>query len=156
MDRQDIGSWIAGPRAALDAAGIDLGYRGERLGLPEQGPGSVSGYGRRFGAIFIDWICCAIIATLLTPFPYGSQGSSLATLGIFFIVKSVFTMLGGASFGQRLCGIKVVALGRPFVNPGWALLRTLLLCLVIPAVIWDRDGRGLHERATGTVTVKAR
>jgi len=35
-------------------------------------------------------------------------------------------------------------------------LRTLLICLVIPAVIWDRDGRGLQDRAAGTVVVKAR
>jgi uncharacterized RDD family membrane protein YckC len=35
-------------------------------------------------------------------------------------------------------------------------VRTVLLCLVIPAFIWDRDGRGLHDKAAGTVVVRAR
>ncbi len=71
-------------------------------------------------------------------------------------VRAALTMLGGASFGQRILGIRVIALGKPYVNPWRALLRTLLICLVIPAVIWDRDGRGLQDRAAGTVVVKAR
>ena len=37
-----------------------------------------------------------------------------------------------------------------------AALRTLLLCLLIPALIWDRAGRGLHDKAAGTVVVRAR
>lgn len=42
--------------------GVDFGYRGERLGLPEEGPGSVAPIGRRVGAIFLDWGMCALIA----------------------------------------------------------------------------------------------
>jgi len=157
MDRRDVATWVSGPRAALDAAGIDIGYRGERLGLPPEGVGSVAGYGRRFGALFIDWIASALVAHLLFPqFSYGTQQSGVATLSVFFIMKSALTMLGGASFGQRILGIRVIALGKPYVNPWRALLRTLLICLVIPAVIWDRDGRGLQDRAAGTVVVKAR
>ncbi len=157
MDRRDIGTWIAGPRAALEDQGFELGYRGERLGLPENGPGSAATLGRRIGAIFIDWIACAIVAQLIFPqFSYGSQGSAIATLGVFFVVVSIFTVLGGASFGQRIVGIRVAALNRPYVNPLFAVLRTLLICLVVPAVIWDRDGRGLHDRAAGTVVLKAR
>jgi hypothetical protein len=33
-------------------------------------------------------------------------------------------------------------------------LRTVLLLLVIPAVIWDRDGRGLHDKAVHAVQVR--
>jgi uncharacterized RDD family membrane protein YckC len=40
------------------------------------------------------------------------------------------------------------------VNPWRALLRTFLLVLLIPAVIWDRDGRGLHDRLTDTAVVR--
>lgn len=155
MDRRDLGSWLSGPRSALDAAGIDLGYRGERLGLPESGPGSVAGWGARIGAVFIDWICCAIIAALFWG-PYGSGRHSIATLILFFIVKSLFTILGGASFGQRLLGIKVVSLVDPYVKPWKAILRTFLICLVVPAVIYDRDSRGLHDKAAGTIDVRAR
>ena len=33
--------------------------------------------------------------------------------------------------------------------------RTALLIVVIPAVIWDADQRGLHDKAAGTVLVRA-
>ncbi len=157
MDRRDIGSWVSGPRTALEASGIDLGYRGERLGLPQYGVGSVSGFGRRAVALFIDWIASALVATLIFPqWPYGSEQSAFATLGIFFVVKSIFTAFGGASFGQRIMGARVQPLGRAYINPFRAILRSFLICLVIPPVIWDRDGRGLHDKAVGTVVVKTR
>ena len=40
--------------------------------------------------------------------------------------------------------------------PGFlsALARTILLCLVVPAVVWDSDGRGLHDRVAGTAIVR--
>jgi len=157
MDRRDIGSWVSGPRAALEASGIDLGYRGERLGLPEYGIGSVANFGRRGVALFIDWITSALVASLIFPeWPYGSQQSAFATLGVFFVVKAIFTTLGGASFGQRIMGLRVLPLGRTYTNPPRSMLRTFLICLVIPAVIWDRDGRGLHDKAVGTVVVNTR
>ena len=37
----------------------------------------------------------------------------------------------------------------------WALARTLLLACFVPAIIWDRDGRGLHDRAAGALTLRA-
>lgn len=61
-NRQAIGSWLSGPRAAAEDMGVDFGYRGERLGLPEEGPGSVAPLGRRFGAIFVDWVLCLVIS----------------------------------------------------------------------------------------------
>jgi len=33
------------------------------------------------------------------------------------------------------------------------VLRTVLLAALVPAVVWDRDRRGLHDRAAGTVVV---
>jgi hypothetical protein len=32
----------------------------------------------------------------------------------------------------------------------------LLLLLLIPALIWDRDGRGLHDKAADSVVVNVR
>ena len=45
------------------------------------------------------------------------------------------------------------------VTGGWVglwrpVVRTVLLCLVIPAVIWDADQRGLHDKAAGTVLLR--
>ncbi len=51
-------------------------------------------------------------------------------------------------------GIHVVRLGGGPAGPLAALVRTLLLCLVIPAVIFDPDHRGLHDKAMNTVLVR--
>jgi hypothetical protein len=38
---------------------------------------------------------------------------------------------------------------------GRVVLRTLLICLVIPALVLDSDGRGLHDRAVDSVVLRA-
>jgi uncharacterized RDD family membrane protein YckC len=38
----------------------------------------------------------------------------------------------------------------PFVS---VLQRTFLMLLAVPALVWDRDGRGLHDRFANTVVV---
>jgi uncharacterized RDD family membrane protein YckC len=35
-----------------------------------------------------------------------------------------------------------------------AFVRTLLICLVIPPLVFNRDQRGLHDLATGTVPIR--
>jgi uncharacterized RDD family membrane protein YckC len=32
----------------------------------------------------------------------------------------------------------------------------VLLALLVPALIWDRDGRGMHDKAAGTALVRTR
>jgi hypothetical protein len=62
-----------------------------------------------------------------------------------------------ATFGMRLLRIGVTKLGhRGLVSPLLVTVRTVLLCVVIPALIWDRDGRGLHDKAVGTVVIRTR
>jgi hypothetical protein len=34
------------------------------------------------------------------------------------------------------------------------VVRSVLLVLVIPAVVWDLDQRGLHDRVAGTILVR--
>ena len=153
LTREDLGSWLSGPGAVI---GTDQDYRGQRLGLPESGPGSVAGFGRRFVALVIDWLACLLLVRLFLPhIDYGTPDSSLATLGFFLAELTLFTWLVGASFGQRLLGLAVVRLDGGG-GPGLvrALLRSLQVCLVVPAVIWDRDSRGLHDRSMGTVVVR--
>jgi uncharacterized RDD family membrane protein YckC len=67
----------------------------------------------------------------------------------------VFTWLLTGSFGQRLLGLRVVRVDGGRLGLPRIVLRTLLLCLVIPAVIWDSHGRGLHDRAAGSIVVRA-
>jgi len=41
-----------------------------------------------------------------------------------------------------------------FVKPGAIFIRTFLIALVIPAVVTDKDGRGLHDRIAKTVVMR--
>ena len=151
--RQAIGSWLSGPRAAAEDAGVDFGYRGQQLGLPEEGPGSIARPGRRLGAIAVDWGICLLIAYGLITDGYGQATSNWALL-LFFVMSVLTVGTVGFTPGKRLFGLRVVVLETGTVNPLRALLRTALLCLAVPALIWDRDGRGLHDRLAGTVEVR--
>lgn len=151
--RQAIGSWLSGPRAAAEDAGVDFGYRGEQLGLPESGPGSIARPGRRLGALAVDWALCVLIAYSLITDGYSPATSNWALL-IFFLLHVLTVGTVGFTPGKRLFGIRVVAEGTGTVNPGRAVLRSLLLCLAIPPLIWDRDGRGLHDRLARTVELR--
>jgi uncharacterized RDD family membrane protein YckC len=145
------GTWLGGVRSA----GVDLGFAGQRLGLPARGSGSVAGYGRRLGALFIDWVIALVTVTVVAEV-LGSQLSrgTLWPLAAFGIETWLLTGLLGRTIGKRICGLRVVRLdGRP-VGPGWALARTALLLTVVPALLWDRDYRGLHDRAAGTVVIR--
>lgn len=129
------------------------GYRGQRLGLPESGSGSMARLGRRVIALCIDWFAATLIAWALV-FEPQSSAESFATLGIFALQVTVLTWLWGASFGQRIVGIRVQGRARRLGLAG-AALRTLLICMVIPPLIWDADGRGLHDRAVDTLVLRA-
>jgi uncharacterized RDD family membrane protein YckC len=149
--RQAVGSWITGTRWT----GVDSGYPGERLGLPKEGPGAVVGYGRRFLALCVDWFIAEIVALLLLPVLGYAQGAqSVVTLIVFGAMTWLLVGLAGTTGGKRLAGIRVARLdGRP-VGLLRGLVRAVLLLALIPALIWDRDWRGLHDRAAGTVVVR--
>ncbi|HUW78486.1 MAG TPA: RDD family protein [Candidatus Nanopelagicaceae bacterium] len=145
--RQAIGSWLGG----ASSINPNLGYQGERLGLPQSGPGSVASMARRLSALLIDWIASMLVALLFTR----TWGGAIA-LGVFYTEVLVFTSLLGASAGQRLLRIRVARASDGGPAPILAvIIRSLLLFLVVPAAIYDRDGRGLHDRAAGTVVVRA-
>ncbi|MEI6109846.1 MAG: RDD family protein [Actinomycetes bacterium] len=155
MDRRDIGSWLQGPKATLSEQGIEFGYVGERLGFPEVGPNSVARMGRRLIALCIDWFASMAVAGLIFPaVTYNTK--SLLILVIFALQVFVLTTLTGSSFGQRILKIRIINISGSRLSMPRVLVRTLLLCWVIPALIWDRDGRGLHDRAVASVAVRIR
>ena len=47
--RSAVGGWLEGPRT--EPAQDEWAYRGQRLGLPESGPGSLATQGRRLGVV---------------------------------------------------------------------------------------------------------
>lgn len=157
MDRKDIGSWLLGPRAALEQQGISFGYPGERLGIPEQGVGSVATFSRRILAITIDWLSALLIVRgFFQTVEYGSTDFSIAALIVFASQVFLLTTTLGASFGQQVVGIGVRKVTGQKLGLPSALIRSVLLTLVLPAVIWDRDGRGLHDKVVKSVVVKTR
>ncbi|HEX5493235.1 MAG TPA: RDD family protein [Mycobacteriales bacterium] len=151
-----LGSWLSGPSAAGDGAaggaGSAGGYRGARLGLPEAGPGSLAGTAARVGAFCLDAALSALVAGLFTA-PALPRNWSLVALVVDYVV---FTSIFGQTPGMRLFGLRLVRADRPApVGVPRAVIRTVLLALLVPALIWDSDGRGLHDRASATVVVRA-
>lgn len=151
--REAMGSWLEGPKAAAERMGADFGYRGERLGRPQQGSGAVAGPGRRIGALFADgWIASLIAFGLLA---HGDPAkANLLSLPVFFAMSALLLATTGTTIGKRLFGLRVVRLDGGRATIPQVLLRTVLLCLVVPAAVWDRDTRGLHDKAVATVEVR--
>ena len=127
-------------------------WAGQRLGLPESGPGSLATMPRRIGAIMIDWGIALLISHAFF------ADDSWATLLIFGGMQLILVGTLGYSFGHRMLGLQVIRLGQKakngYVGLYKAFLRALLLCLVIPVSIWDADNRGLHDKAAGTVLIR--
>lgn len=141
------GSWLSVSDASVED---HPQWRGERLGLPAAGPGSVAGFGRRFGALAVDWLPCSVLAQLFTSNP------GLSALVLFAVLTVVSVTAFGCTPGHAAVGLRVVMLdgSRPGFGP--AVIRTVLICLAIPPLLTNADGRGLHDRAASTIVLRTR
>jgi uncharacterized RDD family membrane protein YckC len=141
--------------AAADSAHPEQAYPGQRLGLPPEGHGAVAGWGRRIAALFLDWFAASLVAVALRPLVDGGRlWEQAGPLLVFWAEATVLTALVGGSFGQLLLRVAVVRLdGRPPSLAATAV-RTLLICLAVPPLVFNRDNRGLHDLAVGTVAVR--
>ena len=116
-----------------------------------------AGLGRRVLALSIDWAIASFTAALVYPLQSSALVPSLFRLGVFVLEVALLTSLGGASAGQRVMGLRVLSWpDNLFLRPGPILLRTILIALVIPAVVTDKDGRGLHDRAAKSVVMRVK
>jgi uncharacterized RDD family membrane protein YckC len=134
-------------------------FRGQVLGLPEHGPGSLATTGQRLGAFAVDALASGLVAALFVQ-ATSTQGTaghlpgswSLIPFAIDYVVG---VLVAGRTAGMYLLGLRLVRVDRPAaVGPARAAARTVLLLLLLPAVIWDRDGRGIHDRLTDTAVVR--
>jgi len=136
-------------------------YPGKSLGLPRQGPMSVAPMGRRLAALVVDWVLCELIVAAAvrhslfsgagTP---GYFSSLFWTLALFAAEVYLLTAISGLTVGKRLLGIRVIRTNGGTPGFTWALVRTALLLCVVPALLADRDLRGLHDRASDTIVVR--
>ena len=136
---------------------------GATWGCRRAAPGRVAGFGIRFVGVLIDWGIASVIARGLfgVPLPFSqppaSGGQGFVVLAVFGVMHLLLVGTVGFTIGHRIMGLQVRSLGGSGrVLPLQALTRTLLLCAFIPAVVWDRDGRGLHDKVPGTVIVRTR
>ena len=114
--------------------------------------------GRRLIAIVVDWVACLLITHGLIGrvVELSPEAFSFAPLALLFLLNLAGVTLGGATFGHRLLGLRVVPMVGEWVTPLRAAVRAALLCLAIPAmIVISDDGRGLHDRAAGTRIVRA-
>src|SRR5947209_15815055 len=132
------------------------GYPGQPLGLPEHGPGSLAGLGRRLVALLVDWLLAYGLAALgmtLGLIPLAALSS--AVLVIWLVLGVVAVRLFQFTPGQFALGLRVASVdGRLLVGLGRAAARGVLIAFVIPALFVDVDGRGIQDRVTGTAVVR--
>ncbi len=126
-------------------------YPGSRLGLPDSGAGSAAPMGVRVGAFALDLLVSFLIALLFTRPELPRNWSLLAWAVMTVVAVGLF----GSTPGQVVCGLRVAPLGRTLVGL-WSIPRTALTFLIVPVLITDVDGRGLHDRWCRTVVVRTR
>ncbi len=105
VDRRDIGSWLQGP----GSLNPDAQPPGVRLGLPAEGPGSVARFGRRAGAIIVDFLLCDLIAGLFGYSLTGpnSGGRAFIPLLVFAVENLLLVGTVGFTLGHRLFRLQV-------------------------------------------------
>jgi uncharacterized RDD family membrane protein YckC len=142
-------TWLSGTEGAPEN-GDRQDYPGQRLGLVARGAGAAAGFGPRIGALLIDWLPCSVAAQLFTTNP------ALSALMLFAALTVLSVGIVGRTPGHAALGLRVARLDGSAAGFGPAVIRTVLLCLVIPPVVYDADGRGLHDRAAGTIVLRTR
>jgi hypothetical protein len=137
-------------------------YPGQSFGLPEQGPGSLAGLGRRLLALIVDWSIAYGLARLTVTFGlmtsqqflYGKAGAALV-LVVWLVLGALAVRLFQFTPGQFALGLRVASVDkRLLVGLGRATARGARIAFVGPALFVDVDGRGIQDRVTATAVVR--
>jgi uncharacterized RDD family membrane protein YckC len=112
----------------------------------------------RIAALFLDWAASILVVVAIAGWDRWREDpwSGWWTLGVFVLESALLTALLGGSFGKLLTRLRVVRSDGSggTLNLLGAFIRSLLVALVIPPLIFRPDGRGLHDMAVGSVTVR--
>jgi uncharacterized RDD family membrane protein YckC len=153
------GTWLQGPDVTLGELRRPDSWPGKRLGLPQEGAGSLAPFSARAFGFAVDLLACGVASGLVSavledPSPSQRQGVAYAVL---FLEQLVLVALTGQTLGMRLLGLRVVRLADRTGVPGLvaALLRTVPLLLTAGlAGFFTRDGRGAHDLVAGCAVVR--
>ncbi len=131
-------------------------YPGQRWGLPESGTGAAASWGRRVLALCIDWLLSLLVARAFVGNDvWTAQGAGQwAPLAAFALETWVLTTLAGGSAGQLICRVTVRRTSGQPLDLLRALVRTALICAVIPPIIYNRDRQGLHDLAVDSIALQ--
>ncbi|AKK09265.1 RDD family protein [Corynebacterium testudinoris] len=151
-------SWLDGPQipGEHDDPFAPGQWPGEKLGLPATGPSSLASVARRAVGVAIDWFICWMFAIAFVRFSSSLGDVATVTLIFWVILGIVCGWLFSRTPGHIVLGMGIarVDVGGARVGLWRAVVRTLLTALVLPAAMVDSDGRGLHDRATGTAVIR--
>ncbi|GAB3252396.1 hypothetical protein GCM10027425_10880 [Alteromonas gracilis] len=123
--------------------------------MREETDRQTAGWGRRFAALAIDWIAANLVTVVILGGADAWQtnpNTGWIALAIFFAEAAVGTALAGGSFGQLALRLRVTRLDGAPLGLIQAIIRTALICLVVPPLVYKPDGRGLHDLAVGSAT----
>lgn len=115
-------------------------------------------WARRAVALLVDWAASTlVVVAIVGPDSYSRTGSNAPwlVLAVYVAESALLTALAGGSFGKLATRLRVVhANGDPRpIGLLQALVRSVLIALVIPPLVYRPDGRGLHDMLAKSATV---
>ncbi len=116
----------------------------------------MAGWGRRVLALGIDWALSMLAAGAFLGQDVwrGAGTAAWLPLLLFGLEVVVLTALVGGSAGQLVTRVVVRRTAGQPLDLLRAVVRTLLICLVIPPVIYNRDQQGLHDLAVDSIALR--
>ena len=111
---------------------------------------------KRILALIFDWGAAILVVQVIPNGPdYGTQSNSLLTLIVFATEVTLFTWMMGSSFGQRIVGLRVIDFySDSNLTCVQSVFRTFLIVVLVPPLLADAEGRGLHDRLAKTKIIK--
>lgn len=130
-------------------------WPGQNLGLPKEGPGAQASVMRRAGGVLIDWVICWIIAGFTTMYTTALGDTATLTYLLWVVLGILTGWVFARTPGMAVLGMGVARIDAPGETVGFwrAAVRSILTAFIFPAAIVDADGRGMHDRATGTTVI---
>jgi uncharacterized RDD family membrane protein YckC len=149
--RRALGTWLEGPPRTTQ------GHPGDRLGLPESGRGSAASFGEKLLAFVVDLVVASLIGfVIVRPHTIDEERAWNTVSVIVFVILTAATLIAsGRTIGMRVSALQVVRRDGQRIGIR-AIPRQILVALLIPPLLSNRDRRGLHDRLFNTIVVRIR